>query len=113
MIKAFQSPSDKTAGDFPGEEIAASDLGLAPHPFFFARQQREGPDRENSSDAAHMFDRTRNSLSPTQEFLERDIIIIEWDDMFMHNALCRNSHYHEERGLSTRVGNFSVRMDPR
>jgi len=34
MIKAFQSPSDKTAGDFPGEEIAASDLGLAPHPSF-------------------------------------------------------------------------------
>jgi hypothetical protein len=24
---------DKTAGDFPGVEIAASDLGLAPRPF--------------------------------------------------------------------------------
>ncbi len=63
MIKAFQSPSDKTAGDFPGEEIAASDLGLAPHPFFFARQQREGPDRENSSDAAHMFDRSSPAVN--------------------------------------------------
>jgi hypothetical protein len=59
-----------------------------------------------------MSDRTRNYLSPTQEFLERDIIITEWYDMFMHNALYRKSHYHEERGLSTRVGNFSVQESP-
>jgi len=32
--------------------------------------------------------------------------------MFMHNDPWSKNHYHEERGLSTRVGNFSVRESP-
>ena len=63
VIVFFWGPSGKTAGDFPGEEIAASDLGLAPHPFCCVSNKGRAPNRENSSEAAHMSDRTSTQLS--------------------------------------------------
>jgi hypothetical protein len=49
-------------GDFPGVEIVPSDLDFALHPLYF-RTTKRAPGRENSSDAAHMSDRSSTYLS--------------------------------------------------
>ncbi|MBS3737310.1 MAG: hypothetical protein V5A87_02500 [Candidatus Bipolaricaulota bacterium] len=53
---AFALPFDKTAGDFPSVEIAASDLGLVSTLSSFYCDEVRAPGRENSSEAAHMSD---------------------------------------------------------
>ncbi|MFW6190357.1 MAG: hypothetical protein ACOC49_01750, partial [Candidatus Bipolaricaulota bacterium] len=53
---------DKTTGDFPSVDITPSDLGLAPNLSLFNYDEERGPNRENSSDAAHMFDRSSTYL---------------------------------------------------